>query len=139
MMEDKNRELLSQFIEKRLERALSSDATSDESKSDFKEAMEAVDRQIELTKLDTSHEEQIKKQELEKEKQIREEELRVKEAKKDRWIRIGEIAAVSIIAPIIGYCTKLGLTKVICAFEKNDSFTMTPGKSGISSFFRFKD
>lgn len=138
-MEDKNRELLSKVIEERLERALDSDATPEDAKTNFKEAMDAVDRQIELTKLDASHEEQIKKQELEKEKQIRDEELRVKEARKDRWIRIGEIAAVSIISPIIGYCVKRSFAKMICTFEKTDSFTMTPGKSGISSFFRFKD
>lgn len=138
-MEDKNRELLSRVIEERLERVLKSDAESDNAKSDFKEAMEAVDRQIELTKLDASHEEQLKKQELEKEKQVREEELRMKEAKKDRWIRVAEIAAVSIVSPIIGYYTKRSFAKLICAYEKTDSFTMTAGKSGISSFFRFKD
>lgn len=138
-MEDYNRELLSKVIEGRLEHALDSDVEPDEAKNNFKEAMEAVDRQIELAKLDVSHEEQIKKQELEKEKQIREEELRVKEAKKDRWVRIAEIATVSIVSPIIGYCIKRGFAKMICTFERTDSFTSTPGKSGISSFFRFKD
>ena len=126
-MENKTKELLSKVSENRLDRALAS-GNPDDAKAAFKEAMEAVDRQIELTKLELSHDEQIKK-----------EELRVKEAKVDRWIRIGEIVAVSILSPLIGYGIKRGLTKLVCTYEKTDSFTMTPGKSGIGSFFRFKD
>ena len=123
-MDDKNRKLLSEVIEKRLELVLYSEVGSDEAKAAYKEAMEAIDRQTELSKLDASREEQI-----------RNEEFKAKEAKRDRIFKWVELGAIAIAVPVAKELFKLGFAKLVMRFETNDSFTSTPGKS-TSGFFR---
>ena len=125
-MDEKNRGLLTEVIEDRLNSALTFDPGSDESKVAFKEAMEAVDRQIELSKLDASSKEQ------EEEKLAKE-----KNAKWDRWIRCGEIALAMIAVPVMEHMFKRRYMKEVCTFEKDYTFTTSAGK-GLSSVFRFK-
>lgn len=124
-MDDKNRELLSEVIEQRLEFVLDSDVGSDEAKTAYKEAMEAIDRQTELSRLDASREEQI-----------RNEEFKAKEAKKERIFKWVELGAIAIAVPVTKELVKLAFAKLVMRFETTDSFTTTPGKS-TSGFFRF--
>ena len=126
-MDEKNKGLLTEVIEDRLNTALTSEVGSDESKIAFKEAMEAVDRQIELSKLDASSQEQAE------EKLVKE-----KNAKWDRWIRCGELALAMIAVPVMDHLFKRRYMKDVCMFEKDYTFTTTPGKQGSSSLFRFK-
>ena len=125
-MDEKNRELLTEVIEDRLNCALTHDTGSDESKVAFKEAMEAVDRQIELSKLDATSKEQAE------EKLVKE-----KNAKWDRWIRCGEIALAMLAVPVMEHMFKRRYMKEVCTFEKDYTFTTSAGK-GLSSVFRFK-
>ena len=126
-MDEKNRTLLEYVINDRLDTALNSDVGSDEAKVAFKEAMEAVDRQIELSKLDASSKEQ------EEEKLAKE-----KNAKWDRWIRAGEIILAMIAVPVMDHLFKRRFMKDVCNFEKDYTFTTSAGRGGASSLFRFK-
>ena len=67
-MNESNRELLEQVVEKRLNDVLESDLGTDEEKLAFKEAMEAIDREITLRKLDDSYYSESENRSLEKEK-----------------------------------------------------------------------
>lgn len=67
-MNDSNRELLAQVVDKRLTDVLGSDLGTDEEKLAFKEAMEAIDREIALRKLDDSYYSESENRCLEKEK-----------------------------------------------------------------------
>ena len=67
-MNEANRELLEQVVEKRLTDVLASDLGTDEEKIAFKEAMEAIDREITLRKLDDSYYSDTESRGLEKEK-----------------------------------------------------------------------
>ena len=136
-MNAENRELLEEVVKNRLEAALDSGVEPEEAKRLFDEAMKAVDRQIESDKLDISYSEHIEKLESEKEKDIRDDEFRREEAKKDKLIRIGEFAAMLILAPVIETACKKVYAKLVCNFEKNYTFTTTAGR-GLSSLFRFK-
>lgn len=135
-MDSRNRELLNKVIERRLSSVLEADSEEERGKK-FNEAMEAVDRQIELSKLDASWEEQIEKRKLEEKESIRDKEFKEKEAKKTMIIRIVEIATTLILSPIIDHATKKAFAKLICNFEKDYTFTTLAGKS-LSSLFRFK-
>lgn len=135
-MNAKNRELLEEVIKERLEGALNSSEKTEESKTAFKEAMVAIDRQIELSKMDDSYREQVEKRELEEKKQIREDEFKEKESKWNKIIRGAEIG-VPLIALGIELVSKFRFMKNVCNFEKDYSFTTTPGRS-LSSYFRWK-
>ena len=67
-MNESNRELLEQVVEKRLNEVLDTDLGTDEEKLAFKEAMEAIDRGISLRKLDDSYYDESEKRRLEQEK-----------------------------------------------------------------------
>ena len=53
-MNDKNRDLLDRVVEKRLNDVLNKDLGTDDEKLAFKEAMDAIDRELTLRKLDDS-------------------------------------------------------------------------------------
>lgn len=123
-MESKTVKLLSDVVESRLKTALSSEAGSDRDTA-FGQAMSAMDRLIELSKLEASYDEQAKKQELAR-----------KEAKLDKIIKIGEIVAVALVVPGIQYFCNMRYAKTLCNFEKDYTFTTQAGKA-TSKLFRF--
>lgn len=63
-MNDENKQLLDKVIKNRLEQALKSKADDEGINIAFKQAMDALDRQLELSKIDDSYEQTTKKQEL---------------------------------------------------------------------------
>ena len=165
-MDEKNRELLAEVITKNLEGALHSAQGTDEEKVAFRQAMEAIDRQSAISKNDEAFQEHTEKLEAEKEKletierekieiekqkieieklkmeleksnREREEEFKRAEAKKT-WIFKGiEIAAVSVVAPVIHNVAKKGFAKMCMLWEDEHTFTSTPGKS-VRDFFKWK-
>ena len=136
-MDERNRNLLKDLIEDRLERAIDADPNNEEDKLVFKEAMEAVNKQIELDKIETSHKEQIEKMKMDKEQSLRDETVKLEEAKKERLVQIGLFAAGLLISPIIEVACKKGYAKMLCEFEKDYTFTTSAGRS-LSGLFRFK-
>ena len=143
-MDDKNRELLEGVIEERLRLVQFADPENEVNKAMFKEAMEALSKQIEFDKIDASHKEQVEKLKIENErlkaeceKNLRDETAKKKEAAKDRWVQIGIFGAGLVVAPIIEHVSKKGFARYICEFEKDYTFTTSPGRS-LSSLFRFK-
>ena len=83
-MNESNRELLGQVVEKRLTEVLETDLGTDEEKLAFKEAMDAIDREISLRKLDDSYQDESEKRCLEREK------LEVSRKEKDALIAFEE-------------------------------------------------
>lgn len=143
-MDDKNKALLNDVIKDRLDRVLISDPENEGDKQIFKEAMEAINKQIELDKIQTSHEEQLEKLKMENEKlkaenekHLRDEAAKKSEAKKDRWVQIGLFAGGLLLGEGIDYAKKMGFARHICDFEKDYTFTTSAGR-GLSSLFRFK-
>lgn len=137
-MENENRVLLSRVINDRLEASLNPIIGSDEAKQAFKDAMEALDKQIEFDKIDVSHEEQVAKMKMEEEKNLRDEAANEEKLRKDRMIQIGIFAAGLIATPIIEVVTKTIYANKICRLEQFETFTTSAGR-GISSWFRFKN
>ena len=136
-MDERNRELLKEVIEDQLEKALASDVGDEESKQAFKEAMDAVSKQIEFDKIETSHEEQNKKLETEEKRSRREEEAKKEEARKERIADICKFGAGLVVAPLVEFTFKKTFAKMLCEFEKDYTFSTTAGRS-LSSLFRFK-
>ena len=108
-----NKELLEKVIKDRLEKSLSEDIDPEEKKVYFKEAMEALDRQTEMDRTDSMK----------------------KEQNLNRVVRYVEVAAVPAGLMILDSLFKWRFMKTVCNFEKDYTFTTTPGRS-ISSFFR---
>ena len=144
-MDEKNRELLGKVINNRLEQALSkSGEAAEESKLAFKEAMDAVSKQIELDKIEAAHAEHEEKMNMERvklnneeSKTIREESFKAEEAKRDRWVQIGLFAAGLFASPLIEVACKKSYAKLLCEFEKDYTFTTSAGRS-LSGLFKFK-
>jgi hypothetical protein len=116
---DKNVQLLDSVINDRLKRALENTDKTDKS---FEEAMSAIDRKNELAKTEASSEDLLKKREIETKRQRR-----------DTIIKCIEIAATVIVLPLIDYQVKKSFMYKCCNFEKDYTWTTTPGRS-VSSF-----
>ena len=124
--------LLDEVIERRLEIA-ADEPVSEESKRVFKEAMEAIDRKIQLERIEVSRKEVESKELLEREKLSRTKE----EQKKNDIMRIVEVVAVPVGLFMLDCLFKRYYMRSVCNFEKDYTFTTTPGKS-ISGLFKFK-
>lgn len=120
-----NKKLLDEVIKDRLETAKESKAEAEGNNAAFRQAMEAIDRQIEIDKIEASSEEQSKKQEHSK-----------KETEINMWIQIGGLVASMIVVPTMQYLYNMQYAKKLCHFEKDYTFTTTPGKA-TSKFFNF--
>ena len=110
-----NKELLEKVVKDRLDASLSEGLDPEEKERVFKEAMEAIDRQIELDRYESSKKEQTL----------------------NRVVKFVEVAAVPTALILIDSVVKWRFMKTVCNFEKDYTFTTTPGRS-VSSFFRFK-
>ena len=136
-MDETNRGLLEKVVENRLNAALQSNADSDDGKTKFKEAMDAVSKQIELDKLDASRQAELERVKMEHEKNLREEQTKTEEAKKDRMVQVGTFIGGLLLAPVIEVACKKGYAKMLCEFEKDYTFTTSAGRA-LSGLFRFK-
>lgn len=125
-MNDENKKLLDEVIKNRLETAKQSTADADVNNVAFRQAMEAIDRQIEIDKIKVSSEEQSKKQEHSK-----------KETEINMWIQIGGLVASMVVVPAMNHFYNMRYAKTLCHFEKDYTFTTTPGKA-TSKFFNFR-
>lgn len=125
-MNKENRKLLDEVISSRLEYVSTYADANDNETEAFRQAMEAIDRQIKISELDASADEQIKKQDQSKE-----------EAKKDRLVKLVEICAVPLVLVGVQYVCNMRYAKVLCNFEKDYTFTTSAGRA-MSKFFNFK-
>ena len=125
-------QLLEEVILDRLDVALD-DREPEESKKAFKEAMEAIDRKIQIEKINVSKLELENKEKLEESKFNKSKE----EQRKNDILKLIEIVAVPVGLLMLDYAFKRSFMKTVCNFEKDYTFTTTPGKS-ISQLFKFK-
>lgn len=124
-----NEKLLETVIKSRLEDSLDDAMDLKERGLAFKEAMEAMDRHIELKRLDSTNKEN--------ELVHAENELARKEQELNRIVKYVEIVAVPVGLFILDSAFKWKYMKTICNFEKDYTFTTSPGRS-LSGLFRFK-
>ena len=110
-----NKALLEKVIKNRLEDSLSKDLNPEEKKQAFREAMEALDRQTEIEKAETAKTEQTS----------------------SRIVKVIEVGAIPAALLTLDYLFKSRFMRNVCEFEKDYTFTTTPGRS-ISSFFKFR-
>lgn len=178
-MNESNRDLLAQVVEKLLTDVLEKDLGTDEEKHAFKEAMEAIDREVALRKLDDSYyadtenrsleekkfeaskqektvqkeieekkmafeekklksttDEQVARRKLDEKKQADDEVYRKKDFVKAICIGVGTIV-VTFAAPVVERRWIRKFAREICTFEKDYTFTTTPGRS-LGGIFRFR-
>ena len=137
-MTKENEALLNEVIKNRLEQVQYPDAESDEDKHAFKEAMEALNKMIELKKIEVSHQEQVERMKMEEEQHLRDETVKVAEAKKDRWVQIALFVGGALLVPAVDHLRTNNYIKKLCNFEKDYTFTTSAGRGLTSSLFRFK-
>lgn len=125
-MIDENKKLLDEVIKNRLNTAMSSDAEAAKRDAAFEQAMKAIDRQIELSKLDASSDEQVNKQTTAK-----------KEAYVNWAIRVAEVVLGLVAMPVIKHRMGRRDMRDLCMFEKDYTFTTSAGKSCAKSRFKF--
>lgn len=123
-MNKKNKQLLEEVIQKRLELALK--AEGEISEAAFEEAMEAIDRQTAIDKIKLEALNNQDKMQVDKNRDRR-----------DSVIKCLEIGATIIAAPIITAKINKTFAHMLCEFEKDYNFTTTAGKS-LSKIFKLK-
>lgn len=107
--------LLDKVAEDRLTKALDPNISDEERKAALKDGMEVVDRQIQLEKIEDAK----------------------KEQNKNRIIKVVEIAAIPTVMFVADFAMKRYFMRQICNFEKDYTFTTTPGR-GVAGLFRFR-
>ena len=125
-MNVENKKLLDEVIKDRLEEALNT-IPDDENNTAFKQAMEAVDRQLKLSELEVAREDQSHKQEMAKQA-----------AKRDVIFKIGEILVIPLALAGVQYMCNMRYAKVLCNFEKDYTFTTSAGRA-TQKFFNFRN
>lgn len=120
----------------RLEYALNHEPGSEEGELAFKQGITAFNAYTELAKIDDAHEELVERRRIEEQKQFRDEALRMKESKRDRIVKGIEIAAVAVIAPVVGYACNRAFAGFLCKAEQFETFTTTAGRS-LGKIFKF--
>ena len=98
-----------------------------------KETLELTDRLIQLRRLDQEESDRDLKRELENQKY----ETNKDENVKNRVIRIIEVAAVPTVLFVADCLFKRYYMRSVCNFEKDYTFTTTPGRA-VSGLFKFK-
>ena len=101
-MTDEIKNLLDEVIENRLKRAKNSKAEDEGVNLAFKQAMDAIDRQLELSKIDDSYEQAVKKQELAEQEvtkkyELAEQELQKKQEQLEQEAKRLELAEQELI------------------------------------------
>ena len=102
-MNKENMELLEKVIKDRLEKSLED---NEDKNTNFDEAMQAIDRQLELDS-----------------------------KSKERIIKVVEIGAAVLVTPMIEAKYRKLFTEMVCSFEKDYTFTTTAGKT-LSKLFK---
>jgi hypothetical protein len=110
-----NKEQLDKVIDDRLESVLVYEEGSDEAKHAFKEAMKAIELRNEMEKIEDTK----------------------KSEKKNTVLKIVEIVAVPVGLFVLDAAFKTYYMKKVCNFEKDYTFTTTPGR-GLSGLFQFR-
>lgn len=100
-MNEENKQLLDEVIADRLEQALQLKAEDEGFNIVFKQAMDAIDRRLELSKIEASDEQALKKQELaeqdmQKKYELAEEELKKKQEQLEQEARRQEFAELEL-------------------------------------------
>lgn len=134
--------------------ALDEDVEAEERNHAHKKVMEITDRLIQIGKMDAADLEAQDKMTLETEKMNLEErklnldeqklnlestkfEQSKEDSKKSDALKWVEIAVVPVGVLVIDYIFKRAYMTRVCNFEKDYTFTTTPGRS-ISALFKFK-
>lgn len=136
-MNDKNKQLLNEVIKNRLERALKSEANVEDNIA-FRQAMEAVDRQIKLSELEANRLLEVSKFEAACAEQNYKQEKMDSEAKWDKVFKVVEIVAVPVVMAGVQYWCNMRYAKTLCNFEKDYTFTTSAGRA-TSKFFNFRN
>lgn len=114
----KSKDLLEKVIEENLKVASEWEPGTEEHDKAFKEAMNAIDRCIELDKMEDKK----------------------KEQKDNKVVKYIEVIAIPVglvlLKGAFDFATKWYFAKKVCNFEKEYTFTTTPGRS-ISSWFKW--
>ena len=146
-----NMYMLEKVIGDNLDEANACELDSEEYKRAYKNAMGAIDRYIQIKKIESEDKELEQKRLLEErkledaksefEKKLILENAKIEASKEDqkinRIIRIVEVAAIPAGLFVLDCLFKRYYMKQVCNFEKDYTFTTTPGRS-ISGLFKFK-
>lgn len=132
-----NKELLDQVIESSLVNVQDYEVCSDPHKAAFKEVKEAYELRIELERIEE------KKRELalkEKELELREKEFAHKEKseKSTKVLRYIEVIGIPLITIAAECAIQNYFVEKVCNFEKDYTFTTTPGRRISDVFNIFK-
>lgn len=114
-MNEQNKELLNEVVEDRLNLALTEE-DEDKNKTAFKEAMEAVNKCIDLEKVEKSTDESVK----------------------NRKIQLITFGAGLVLAPIIEVICKNHFVNKVGKIEQMETFTSSAGRSLGGNLFKFK-
>ena len=115
-----NLELVEKVQRKKLQFVLESEANDEETTKAFEDGMKATDRIIELRKVESN------------------ETIKRKERRTNLIVQIVQILAPFTIGAVAGYVCDKSLATYYMDYEKTDTLTSSPGRTGWSSRFKIR-
>ena len=102
------------------------DKKRDDANRKFQFALEEQKHENEMLRNTVAHEQEMKKVKME-----------ANQCKLNTAVKVAEIAAAVILAPLMDFRCKEAFAEMICEFEKDYNFTTMAGRS-LSALFKFK-
>ena len=98
-------------------------------KSNLEKERDEENRKFQMKLEDAKHEHEMNKMEAEHNHDMKKVEMEAKQAKLNTAIKVAEIAAAVIVAPLIDHGCKKTFAHMLCEFEKDYNFTTMAGRS----------
>lgn len=125
------------FEVERDERRNQYDIEKDHRNTQFEFERQEMKQQHELDKEELIHKLSREESKESRDFEMKKKKLDISQANKDRMVRVIEIGAAVVAAPLIEAGCKKAFAKMICTFEQDNIFTTTAGRS-LSGLFKFK-
>ena len=106
-------------------------------KSDLDKKREDANRKFQFALEERKHENEMLRNTVTHEQEMKKAKLEANQAKLNTAVKVAEIAAAVILAPIIDFRCKEAFAQMLCEFEKDYNFTTMAGRS-LSAIFKFK-
>lgn len=120
-----------------LDKRNSHDLEKETLKSKLDKNREDANRKFQMALEEKKFDHDMVKQQVAHENEMKKAKMEANQAKLNTAVKVAEIAAAVIIAPLIDFRCKETFAHMLCEFEKDYNFTTMAGRS-LSAIFKFK-
>jgi hypothetical protein len=130
-------EINNQFEMEKEEKRQEFEMSKEDNRQDFEMKKDQKDKEFQMKMEDKKESFELCRDNNNHQHKMEELKMVNKNHRKDRFIKLVEIGAVTILTPLLDAGCKKAFAEMLCEFEKDYNFTTMAGKS-LSGLFKFK-